>query len=71
MAGKYYVDDSDPGFVTIHHIDDWDHDCTPTEGMTLAQAKAEVIEHYQHQLKHARALIRHTRQIRAADFVKD
>jgi len=64
------VDDSDSADVVVRHLDEWDFDSAPPEGMTLAAAKAEVIEHYQRQIDYARALIRRTRQVRASDFVK-
>lgn len=55
--------------MVVRHIDDWDFDSSPPEGMTLTAAKAEVIEHYQRQIDYARALIRRTREVRAADFI--
>lgn len=68
MAGKYFVDWSASADVVVRHIAAWDFDSTPPEGMTLAAAKAEVIEHYQRHIDYARALIRRTRQVRASDF---
>lgn len=70
MAGKYYIDYSDPGWPEVRPLDDWDFDSTPPEGMTLAQAKAEIIESFQLQIKHARAVIGTTRRLRTIDIDK-
>jgi len=65
---KYYVDDtSDPAYPEIKV---W------REGyqypwivpLTLAQAKAEIIDGYRSKIEHCRTMIAETRSLRAADI---
>ncbi|PBC84613.1 MULTISPECIES: hypothetical protein [unclassified Streptomyces] len=64
MAKRYDVDWEDAAFPRIVLVDpEMDDELT----MTLAEAKREIIQHFQYEIDHARTIIRNTRALRAAD----
>jgi hypothetical protein len=65
MAGKYFVDWTDPPFPAIRPIGDASSYAEP---MTLAEAKQDIISSFQGQLEHARDQIRRTRSLKVADI---
>ncbi|MCC3766494.1 hypothetical protein [Streptomyces sp. UNOC14_S4] len=62
----YWVDWSDQAYPAIRHKDDAGYDDEFLK--TLAEAKQEIIEHFQYHVDHARAMIRETRALRVADI---
>lgn len=65
MARKYTVNWSDEAFpeIQVHDPDD-EYD----DGQTLREAKQEIIDHFTHDIKHARNRIAAARAVRASDF---
>jgi len=63
---QYYVDWDDQHYPKIRDI----KYAYPGEtGTTFAQAKAEIIEHFQNVKKHAQTIINDTRTLRVEDLV--
>lgn len=61
---KFAVDWSDQPFPQIRKIEDMSDYATP---VTLAEAKKEIIDHFQDLISHARTQIRMARALRVAD----
>jgi len=61
---RYTVDWSDAAYPTIRAWEAGEY----ADPLTLAEAKAEIIEHFEHLRDHARSMIATTRALRAADI---
>jgi hypothetical protein len=59
-SARYCVDDSDPAFPTIRR-------CRGDGGVTLKEAKAEIIERASGIVRHWREVMRGTRALKAED----
>ncbi|MEU9605420.1 hypothetical protein [Streptomyces sp. NPDC048057] len=66
MREKYFVDWSDAAFPKILPIKFASEHAQP---LTLTEAKREVVEHFQVDIRHAREQIRLARALRADEIV--
>ncbi|WP_327292482.1 hypothetical protein [Streptomyces sp. NBC_01198] len=65
MARKFFVDWSDAAFPRILDIKFASEYAEP---LSLAEAKAEVVDHFRHDIDHAREQIKKARELRVADI---
>ena len=66
---KYAVDWSDSSFPKVVPAEKLLYD--PTEGCSFAEAKQEIISHFEYMRDDARDQIRATRALRISDIEKD